>query len=197
VFLIYDYVITFGREVDLFWTTKLTGASVLFFTNRYVTLLFNALGLVALGHFSDTKVDESRMYRNEMVLILRDTVSSCSLYFRSLGGISYFQYIIWAAFSCLRAFALSRNRLLAAFVGVLMLAPAGINYGAQFVSGLSGVNDPLLGCLSTSSMPRVLARQYVHLILMSPLVPADMAQVYAHSSVCRSSFDPYPRVCQW
>ena len=56
VFLIYDYVITFGREVDLFWTTKLTGASVLFFTNRYVTLLFNALGLVALGHFSDTKV---------------------------------------------------------------------------------------------------------------------------------------------
>ena len=45
---------------------------------------------------------------------------------------------------------------------------------AQFVSGLSGVNDPLLGCLSTSSMPRVLARQYVHLILMSLLVLADM-----------------------
>ena len=69
---------------------------------------------------------------------------------------------------------------------------------AQFVSGLSVVNDPLLGCLSTSSMPRVLARQYDRLILMSLLVPADMlVQVYAHSSVCRSSLNPNPRVRQW
>lgn len=55
-FLIYDYVITIGQEVELFWTMQLTGASVLFFANRYITLLFNILGLAALAPFSSTQV---------------------------------------------------------------------------------------------------------------------------------------------
>ena len=53
MFLIYDYVITFGREVEMFWRSKFTGASVLFFANRYVSLLFNTMGLVTLGRFTD------------------------------------------------------------------------------------------------------------------------------------------------
>ena len=53
VFLIYDYVITLGREVDAFWPAKLTGAYALFFVNRYVTLIWNMMGLAQLGKFSD------------------------------------------------------------------------------------------------------------------------------------------------
>ena len=53
MFLIYDYVITLGREVDAFWPAKLTGAYALFFVNRYVTLIWNMMGLAQLGKFSD------------------------------------------------------------------------------------------------------------------------------------------------
>nr|VWP02332.1 Surface protein PspC [Ganoderma boninense] len=35
---IYDYMITFGREVELFWGRRFTGASVLFLLNRYLNL---------------------------------------------------------------------------------------------------------------------------------------------------------------
>ena len=53
MFLIYDYVITLGREVDAFWPAKLTGAYALFFVNRYVTLIWNMMGLAQLGKFTD------------------------------------------------------------------------------------------------------------------------------------------------
>ncbi len=50
----YDYIITFGQEVELFWTNRLTGATVLFFANRYISLLFDVMGLVEpFGRFSD------------------------------------------------------------------------------------------------------------------------------------------------
>ncbi|PIL24637.1 hypothetical protein GSI_12521 [Ganoderma sinense ZZ0214-1] len=52
-FLIYDYAITLGREVNLFWTHKYTGASILFFTNRYVTLTWNVMGLAQLAKISE------------------------------------------------------------------------------------------------------------------------------------------------
>ena len=59
VFLLYDDVITLGREVDMFWHSKLSGASALFFANRYITLLCNVLVLVEIGyHFSN----EVRVY---------------------------------------------------------------------------------------------------------------------------------------
>ena len=50
----YDYIITFGQEIELFWTMNITGATVLFFANRYITLLFDIMGLVEpFGKFSD------------------------------------------------------------------------------------------------------------------------------------------------
>ena len=40
VILLYDYTITFPYEVRLFWQKKATGATVLFFANRYLTLFY-------------------------------------------------------------------------------------------------------------------------------------------------------------
>ncbi|TFK89490.1 hypothetical protein K466DRAFT_486714, partial [Polyporus arcularius HHB13444] len=51
--LIYEYVITLRREVDFFWKRKLTGASVLFFLNRYLPLVVNAVSFVGLAPLSD------------------------------------------------------------------------------------------------------------------------------------------------
>ena len=55
VFLIYDYTITFGREVDAFWSWRFSGATVLFLSNKYLTLLNHLLGLSTLipVHVSD------------------------------------------------------------------------------------------------------------------------------------------------
>ncbi len=42
----YEYMITFGREVELFWTGRLTGAAILFFFNRYLSLVVDVYGLL-------------------------------------------------------------------------------------------------------------------------------------------------------
>ncbi|RPD68595.1 hypothetical protein L226DRAFT_473213, partial [Lentinus tigrinus ALCF2SS1-7] len=148
VFLMYDYVINLGQEVELFWTTKLTGATALYFANRYITLLFVIMGLVqSFGKFSDERLLMS---------------CSCPPFLKAFAGISYSQYIIWASFSGLRAYALSRRRILSAFVFLLLLVPAGINY-AQFSFGLTGVNSSLFGCNAVTQLTHELARKYVTL----------------------------------
>ncbi|RPD57204.1 hypothetical protein L227DRAFT_565512 [Lentinus tigrinus ALCF2SS1-6] len=43
---IYEYVITFGAEVDLFWTKRLTGATVLFFLNRGIVMFYTWYDLI-------------------------------------------------------------------------------------------------------------------------------------------------------
>ena len=48
----YDYVVTFDQEVELFWTRKFTGASVLFFGNRYITIGHTLLGMYWLTSIS-------------------------------------------------------------------------------------------------------------------------------------------------
>ncbi len=44
--VVYEYMITFGREVELFWTGRLTGAAILFFFNRYLSLVVDVYGLL-------------------------------------------------------------------------------------------------------------------------------------------------------
>ena len=39
VLLLYDYTITFGREVETFWMRRFSGATLLFFANKYISLL--------------------------------------------------------------------------------------------------------------------------------------------------------------
>ena len=36
--LAYEYIVTFGDEVNLFWAQKITTASILFIANRYIAL---------------------------------------------------------------------------------------------------------------------------------------------------------------
>ncbi|TBU45408.1 hypothetical protein BD309DRAFT_860224 [Dichomitus squalens] len=48
VLYLWEWVITTGEEATHFWNGKLTGASVLFFLNRYLSmgyLLMNFLGI--------------------------------------------------------------------------------------------------------------------------------------------------------
>ena len=51
--LVYDYAITFPSEVQLFWGRKPTGATLLFFTNRYLVLSFWIIDTATVGPVSD------------------------------------------------------------------------------------------------------------------------------------------------
>ncbi|KAI1786020.1 hypothetical protein LXA43DRAFT_82931, partial [Ganoderma leucocontextum] len=53
VLIVYEYFITFGAEVELFWRKKITGSSVLFFPNRYLVLLYQLFQLRKQRTFSD------------------------------------------------------------------------------------------------------------------------------------------------
>ena len=47
-FLVFDHLLTFAQEVDLFWKPKLTGAAVIFLLNQYIvlgTMIFNVSGI--------------------------------------------------------------------------------------------------------------------------------------------------------
>ena len=49
VLVIYEYIITFSTEFRLFWAREVTGASVLFFVNRYMLLVYALLTLFQLS----------------------------------------------------------------------------------------------------------------------------------------------------
>lgn len=44
--VVYEYLITLEREVQLFWKGKWTGAAVLFYFNRYLSLFVNIYAMV-------------------------------------------------------------------------------------------------------------------------------------------------------
>ena len=51
--LIYDYAVTVTYEVRLFWRKKVTGATLLFFANRYLTLFFYIFDITTSVSMSD------------------------------------------------------------------------------------------------------------------------------------------------
>ena len=54
-FLGYEYLITLDMEVALFWKRPLTGAGILFFVNRYLTLVW-AVAEAATPYYTSPKV---------------------------------------------------------------------------------------------------------------------------------------------
>ncbi|KAI0704487.1 hypothetical protein C8T65DRAFT_741045 [Cerioporus squamosus] len=139
VFLLYEYVITVDREVDAFWYGAPTGASILFLSNRYLSFVVNTLNLVEFGHLSDeVSID---------VIVL-----PCVSLARGLGVLTFMNYLPWAVFSGLRAYALCRGIILSTLIFLLALVPLIIN-GARFSFDLTGVNDPIWGCFSDDSTP--------------------------------------------
>lgn len=60
VLLFYDYILTFDKEVGLFWKKRISGASLLFFCNRYLTLLTQMFDMM---QFTTDMSDEVRARR--------------------------------------------------------------------------------------------------------------------------------------
>ncbi|KAL1941116.1 hypothetical protein VTO73DRAFT_7328 [Trametes versicolor] len=154
-FLGFEYLVTFDREVELFWKRKFTGASVLFLLNRYLPLLTVILDLSQSTPMSD------RRYA-EVCLIYIDTadqIYSCASFVKLTAIVSVLQYIPWAAFSTLRAFALSaRHRFLTTLlIFTLSAVPIVVNYARY--RWLTAVNNSIYGCVNQLALPSNLAQK--------------------------------------
>ena len=66
VLLFYDYMLTLDKEARLFWKRKISGASLLFLFNRYLTVLTQVLDVV---QFTSDMSDQASTWH---VLIRRD-----------------------------------------------------------------------------------------------------------------------------
>ncbi|RPD56564.1 hypothetical protein L226DRAFT_455382 [Lentinus tigrinus ALCF2SS1-7] len=107
IVIFYEYLITFDSEIRLVWSRRITGASVLFFLNRYIMLLQNVITVPSFVPISNT---------------------AC----RALGWmdiiLSLLPYFVWNAFSTLRTYALcGRDRRIPALVCLLLCGPVVAN----------------------------------------------------------------------
>ncbi|RDX40556.1 hypothetical protein OH76DRAFT_1490192 [Lentinus brumalis] len=154
VLYIHDCFVTLEREVACFWTAKRTGASFLFFANRWISMANYVMTLAALVvPFSSDKA----MYAGEIL-----------------------QLVPGAVFSALRAFVLSRSKLLGALVLALSLVPVGANLVAYSYQ-LSGAKLPPFGCVRTDDTTAEVSlrrRSAVTVISRVPLIVADMLLIY-------------------
>ena len=53
---LYEVFLTSDREVQSYWTTKQTGASLLFFANKWISVTCAVMTLVAFAPFPSDKV---------------------------------------------------------------------------------------------------------------------------------------------
>ncbi|RPD54831.1 hypothetical protein L227DRAFT_657331 [Lentinus tigrinus ALCF2SS1-6] len=153
--LVYDYIITFDREVGLFWARSLTGASALFFAARYIPMLYVIFNLVKW--YPSIPLERYQYPLTSSSLPTPTDVGfakprcSCDLLVKTSLTIDNLQSIAPAVFSGLRAFALTKNRALSLFIFVLFLAPFCVNM-FQYHLGITGVNIPGFGCGETYPM---------------------------------------------
>ncbi|KAI0689455.1 hypothetical protein C8T65DRAFT_817740 [Cerioporus squamosus] len=156
VIVMYEYCITIGQEVRLFWGKKITGAAVLFFFNRYLVLLYN-IDILANSN-----------------ILVSDVV--CSRLVQSNRALQIAQYLPWAAFTGLRAFALCRNWFLALLAFALSMVPVVVNL-VDYAFGISGEADgSLLTCITVEGITLDLAKK-VTILSRTCLISADVILV--------------------
>ncbi|TBU28241.1 hypothetical protein BD311DRAFT_663740, partial [Dichomitus squalens] len=156
--LAYDYTLTFGNEVTLFWTGgHRSGATVLFILNRYITLAAQSMNLVPIP---------------SSVEVCHPTAFSGYVAASVLGAL---QYLPWAAFSALRSYALSPDSyrwIVSASVFALASVPIVINMWAN-LHGLSLVSDPVLG-ITFSTPISASTNLKLEVVTRSSLIASDL-----------------------
>ncbi|KAI0713665.1 hypothetical protein C8Q76DRAFT_784602 [Earliella scabrosa] len=145
---LYEYAITFRREVEIFWNRKVTVASVLFVANRYLPMIVISLGLP-----NDVPVESCAGL----------TYTSCIL--------ELLQLLPWAVFSALRAYVLSsRAWPIALAVFLLSICPLIINYVRV---GNSVFRHDGIQCGPSSTLPDVIERMF-SIVAPSTIVVSDI-----------------------
>ncbi|KAI0794446.1 hypothetical protein C8Q74DRAFT_576831 [Fomes fomentarius] len=74
VFFLYEASITFGDEVEYFWKRGVTGASLLYLSNKYVAVAYHSTSLVSRLLIYDNKLQHPSVGE---LLLLRTTAILC------------------------------------------------------------------------------------------------------------------------
>ncbi|KAM5531470.1 hypothetical protein V8D89_014860 [Ganoderma adspersum] len=131
VLVLYEAIITTGDNVRFFWGRKLTGASVLFWLNKWLAVLCYAFSLASNLRLSD----------RVCAAVATATISTGNLL-----------YLVWGSFTALRIYALWKTWILSSIILLLSVVPVGLNM-SHFHFGLTGVNYPVLGCVGQDPTP--------------------------------------------
>ncbi|KAI0794595.1 hypothetical protein C8Q74DRAFT_1366027 [Fomes fomentarius] len=133
VIVLHDYLATLPEEVNMFWGGKYTGANVLFFLNRYTVVIFTIVDVLA-----------------DMDIPTGLSTQGCNAFLKFYYTFQFVQYVPWAAFSGMHAFALTRNLLVSLFIFLLDTVPLALNivdrvkftiYPGNDASGLFGISS--------------------------------------------------------
>ncbi|KAM5539138.1 hypothetical protein V8D89_007195 [Ganoderma adspersum] len=152
----YEYLLTVWREYLLFWKQKVTVASVLFFVNRYIAVVYY-VGFPDYSIVDPVSHSVKSSFAAGGFLCLQPITghsieyqcqASCQQQSWASIGIKYFQYFPWAVFSALRVHALSQKIwFLTTFTFFWSVLAFPIGYYGDF-HHRSYSNDPVLGWIA-------------------------------------------------
>ncbi|TFK80697.1 hypothetical protein K466DRAFT_648600 [Polyporus arcularius HHB13444] len=149
--LSYDYLLTLDKEVELFWNWRSTGATALFMVNRYLVMILRLANLVGFMPMPDQR---------------------CAIAAKIALGFTLLQYIPWAMFAALRAFALSRYRSLSMSIFLLSITTPAVNI-SLYPLGFTGYYDHIFGCTVIDPLSLALSRKFV-IICRTCFLVADL-----------------------
>ncbi|KAI0738471.1 hypothetical protein C8Q80DRAFT_1205474 [Daedaleopsis nitida] len=117
---------------------------------------------------------------------------SCATTQRVVAVIGMSQYLPWAAFSALRAYALSRSRIWTSIVLILSVAPTAVNLMVFILHNISGRIDPVSGCRESITIPLSASESATGSIISRiSLIIADIILIgITLGSIQRSSRNP-------
>ncbi|TBU34123.1 hypothetical protein BD311DRAFT_683366 [Dichomitus squalens] len=156
VLFLYDLVITTDDEIRYFWGRKITGAALLFWLNKYMTTLYLIWDLGSIFKISN---------------------ESCAVTIKGDAAVDFLLFLVLAAFTGIRVYALRRSLLLSSTTFLLATVPVGVNF-ANFSFGLTGENLPLFGCAEAIGTP-VDVTKMLTIVARSCLIAADCIAVAA------------------
>jgi len=131
--LFYDYMLTFSRELRCIWGRKFSGATLLFFLNRYLTLIYRVLMVVDMLPWQG--------------LPQQTADNICSGVLHSTQAITLILQLVLAAFTSLRLYAVwSKDRRIFIAVFLLGLVPPGVNVFYYTTITFVSAPPPFVGC---------------------------------------------------
>ncbi|KAI0738618.1 hypothetical protein C8Q80DRAFT_1275587 [Daedaleopsis nitida] len=173
--VIYDYAITLGQEIEMFWRRKLTGATALFLLNRYLLVLDYIFNIATIERSSEVAYVSYFPVCHANHPVHHDYGrASCAVLVKAENSLYNVQYRVTSPGQHSRLF----NVPVALLVGLLTLVPLGLNM-SQFASGLTGMIDPIFGCTEVLPVdPNLAKKRKLHLSLTitsrTTLIVADL-----------------------
>ncbi|KAK7685438.1 hypothetical protein QCA50_011301 [Cerrena zonata] len=150
--LVYDYILTLPAEISCIWKRKLSAGTLIYFINRYGSLLYRTLMVVQMVSFENATEAEADLVCNGIL--------------RFSEGLVFVLQATVALFMALRLYAIwnSDRRIFAIVFGLGIVTPA-LNIYYYTTLKIIALPSPLVGCgesvnLDTSSAKFVFNRVY-------------------------------------